>query len=732
MTSYTLLLVSVLALSIGPLLYRLFRQRKDVMRALDGFVTVGVGGLVLFHVLPPSIAMGGLTALVFLAAGMILPTAIERVQHGNIRTAHTAALVLAFLALAVHAMVDGVALSQVQSGGGEALPVALAVVLHRIPVGLAVWILLRPSQGTRIASGVLTLIVVGTLVGFFAGPAMMSSLEGATFGWFQAFVAGSLLHVVFHAHEHDHSHDHGDPHGHGHAHGHTHSHSGGHAHGDGHSGGHAPGHAQPSPSAPAGPTAMAVNAPVGGSLLRPARAGSARLSPPAPVARLGVFDAASLRLAAEPPSCCAVDEPWDEPNVPFAERVVRFLDVDAMRRQSAEVIGALCGVLVVLFMTWVERGAEVLDADPDEHEGHAHAAGAHDALADAASLVIQGHDGHSHSSLFTAEGLERLLHLALDSAPYLIAGYVLSALIFARVRPFSLAWLQRGPSALAALKGVVFGFVMPVRACGVVPVYESLSDRGAPASGAVSFLVATPQLRLETMLFSLPLLGLGMSLFRVGVVALLAFLMGCLAALLPRPAVLASDAHDVVVLSPLSAMRHGLGRLVDDTAPWIIIGLLVAVVVEPNSLTFFDQWPGWAEVLFFALLGIPVYICATGATPVAAALIFAGVSSGAAMVFLVSGPMASVAMLRVMRKRFGAKRAWAIMVVLYALVLGGGLWAQSMFPSSSASVLGLHDHPTGNLLQWVALWTIGVLFVWSLLRRGPRAWLNTIVAGDHG
>lgn len=703
MTSYILLLVSLIALSVGPLLYRAFRQHQGVMRGLDGFVTIGVGGLVLFHVLPPSIAMGGLTALVFMVGGMILPTAIERVQHGNIRTAHTAALVLAFIALAVHAMIDGVALSQVQSGGAEALPVALAVVLHRIPVGLAVWILLRPSQGKAISAGVLTLVVVGTLVGFFAGPSLVATLEGATFGWFQAFVAGSLLHVVFHAHEHDHSHDHGDPHGHGHVHAHGHAH--GHSHGP--SSCH-PGQGGASASARSAATSSLR---IGAGVARTSALVGKGVAPPGPTLGAALFDSATLRVAPPVDDCCAVDEPWDEPSATPRQRWRRFLDVASMQRQAAEVIGAMLGIAVVLLVTWVERGAE--GHDDHAHDGHAH-------------------EAHAHSSLFTAEGAERLLHLALDSAPYLLAGYVLSALVFARVRPLPLAWLQRGNRWLVAAKGTVFGVAMPVRACGVVPVYESLSDRGAPTSGAVSFLVATPQLRLETLLFSLPLLGVGLSVFRVGFIALLAFMVGGFAAWFARPASPPIEGLDAVTLSPLSAMRQGLGRLVDDTAPWVIVGLLVAVVVEPDSLAFFGHWPMWGELLFFALLGIPVYICATGATPVAAALIFAGVSSGAAMVFLVSGPMASVAMLRVMRTRFGARGAWAVMVALYALVLAGGWGAQALFPATSASVLRLHDHPTGNLLQWLALGTVGVLFVWSLLRRGPRAWLNTIVAGDHG
>src|SRR5690606_4903767 len=129
LTSIVLLLMSLAALGLGPLLYRWLQAHRGALRALDGIVTVGVGGLILLHVLPPAVQVGGMLALVFVMAGMILPTAIERFQHGRFEGAHRAATVLAAVALVVHAMTDGFALSQGDSSA--MLPMALAVVLHR-------------------------------------------------------------------------------------------------------------------------------------------------------------------------------------------------------------------------------------------------------------------------------------------------------------------------------------------------------------------------------------------------------------------------------------------------------------------------------------------------------------------------------------------------------------------------------------------------------------------------
>lgn len=692
--SVALLFISIAALSIGPLIVRTFSARKGVQDALDGFVTIGIGGLVLFHVLPPAVAAGGYIALVFLMAGMILPTAVERLQHGRIRAAHAAALVLAFLALAIHALVDGVALSQADSEVGQALPAAIAVVLHRIPEGLAVWMLLRASHGLRATTGVMFFIAAATVLGFASGPTLVALLQGASFGWFQAFLSGSLLHVIFHAHEHDHSHDHGDPHGHGHAHDHANN------------------------------TAGSL-APVGRTL---SARGTLSTATPQRFPQDGLrFSVAST---AESSDCCGVD-PWEESGRTRVERWLSLLDVRSVRMRLPELIGATLGVGMVALLSWVEHGRH---AEHSDHTHGVHAHGVHAHGHGSSEHLAEGMLAHAHVELFDAVALERLLHLALDAAPLLLLGYLLSSLIFRFFRPQSLRWLNEGGRWSAAWRGILFGVLMPVRACGVVPVFESLWDRGARFSGATSFLLATPQLRMETLLFSIPLLGLPLMGIRVVGILIVAWLVAVLAGVLVNGAeqTVSSDAHRASRLSTASSVRQGLIRLVDDTAPWVVFGLVVAVLVEPSSIRWFSAVPWGVELVFFGALGVPLYICATGATPVAAALIFAGASPGGAIVFLLAGPMAKIAAFGAIRRRRGAKVALVVVLAFWLLVLGIGAATNLLFPEPSLAVLGLHDHTSGNALQWLALLGVGILFGWSLLRRGPRAWLNTIVAGDHG
>ena len=51
----TLLVISVAALLIGPLLAKVFERKPGVNRFLDGFILVSIGGIALTHLLPEAV-----------------------------------------------------------------------------------------------------------------------------------------------------------------------------------------------------------------------------------------------------------------------------------------------------------------------------------------------------------------------------------------------------------------------------------------------------------------------------------------------------------------------------------------------------------------------------------------------------------------------------------------------------------------------------------------------------
>lgn len=569
-----LLFASLLALAVGPILHQLARVKGTMLAALDGFVYVAIGGVVFFHIVPESYELAGWWTLLALLVGLVGPGLIEHRLRGVARQAHAAALLLALAGIGLHGFVDGLALG---SGDHQHEMLPMAIVLHRLPVGLAVWFLVRPAYGLRSALGLLALIGVATLLGFALGEAAVGELANRGVGLFQALVAGSLLHVVVH-----------------------------------------------------------------------------RSYP--------IEEVASTPQAA--------------------------------RRHAGA--GALGGLVFL----WA------LMAD--------------------------------HLGSFGREAVEMFLNLSLESAPALLLAYVGAGLVYALMPRASIEWLGRGNSLSQALRGMGFGLPLPICSCGVVPVYRTLVVQGVPASAAMSFLVATPELSLDAVLISLPLLGGPFTAVRVVCAALVALLVGwgigrwVRPQNSPPPAAENFDQDRPLGPRIVEGLRTGLGEVVDDTAPWIALGLGVAALMTPLlAADWLAQIPSSVEVGLYALLGIPIYVCASGATPLVAVLIFKGASPGAALAFLLTGPATNLTTFGVLTRLHGVRVAAWFGLGIMALAVALGYVVNQMIdlpPAVAIDEVGGHGWLS---FEGVALLGLALLFALSLLRRGPRGFVGEIFSSDE-
>jgi hypothetical protein len=120
-------------------------------------------------------------------------------------------------------------------------------------------------------------------------------------------------------------------------------------------------------------------------------------------------------------------------------------------------------------------------------------------------------------------------------------------------------------------------------------------------------------------------------------------------------------------------LRFAFTDVLDDIAGWLFVGFVVAGVavtlVPPMALA---EWgSGLPAMLAMLAVGIPLYVCATASTPIAAALLAAGVSPGTALVFLLVGPASNFASFAVVSRELGRRAA----VGYLAGVAGGALAA---------------------------------------------------------
>jgi hypothetical protein len=193
------LILSFAALLLGPVIYSAGRENPFAKRVLDVVVVLTIAAIIGFDVIPEALRHGGSLAIPVILLGLAFPLILERLFRKATDTAHLFIVALAGSGLLIHAVIDGIALLP-ESGGY----LAHAIVLHRLPVGMAIWWAVRPNFGKTAAVIVFALIGLATTAGYFIGDSIVEMTEARTLAMLQAFVSGSLIHVVAFGVKHKH------------------------------------------------------------------------------------------------------------------------------------------------------------------------------------------------------------------------------------------------------------------------------------------------------------------------------------------------------------------------------------------------------------------------------------------------------------------------------------------------------------------------------------------------
>ena len=308
--------------------------------------------------------------------------------------------------------------------------------------------------------------------------------------------------------------------------------------------------------------------------------------------------------------------------------------------------------------------------------------------------------------------LDNLLELSLEAAPWLVLGLVIGGLIKAMVPSSFLQKHLSGNGFLAIIKAALFGAPLPLCSCGVIPAALGLRRAGASKPATISFLVSTPETGIDSVTISYALLGPFMAIVRPLAAVVSAVVAGLLVGrsedklndssrlgISKIESCCSSDEQDISSIEthgsccsePVqtssccgsgqtdsccgnenqnyehtkknfwkeawAGIVYSFENLFVDVLFWLITGLIFAALVKTFvPVTFLSEWgSGLAAMLLMLLIGIPMYVCATASTPIAAGLLLAGVSPGVAMVFLMAGPATNISTLGVIAKELGRR-----------------------------------------------------------------------------
>jgi uncharacterized membrane protein YraQ (UPF0718 family) len=137
-----------------------------------------------------------------------------------------------------------------------------------------------------------------------------------------------------------------------------------------------------------------------------------------------------------------------------------------------------------------------------------------------------------------------------------------------------------------------------------------------------------------------------------------------------------------------AGMRFAVTEVWGDLVLLFFLGLFLAGVITymiPDDVIGQYMGGGLFSMLIMLVVGIPLYICATASTPIAAALILKGVSPGAALVFLIAGPATNITSLTVLTGLLGKRATFIYLATIAVMAVLFGLAVDQIYAMSGIS-----------------------------------------------
>lgn len=313
-----------------------------------------------------------------------------------------------------------------------------------------------------------------------------------------------------------------------------------------------------------------------------------------------------------------------------------------------------------------------------------------------------------------------------EMSPYLLFGFLMAGILSVCISPEFIERHLGGRGFGPVLKASLLGVPLPLCSCGVIPVAASFRRHGASRAATTSFLLSTPQTGVDSIFVTYALLGLAFAVYRP-IVALATGLLGGLLVMLfahsnhngepveerlPECHESCCSEDGVKTNVVWRALQYGFITLPRDIGLPLLLGVVVAGGIA--ALTSPDQWKpllggGVLSIVLMMALGIPIYVCASASVPIAAGLIYAGASPGAALAFLIAGPASNGATITTVWKLLGPRSVFLYLLTIAISAVGAGLLLDWLMPAMQFTVLKpmaqCHDASAGGwaLTAWAIL-----------------------------
>ena len=350
--------------------------------------------------------------------------------------------------------------------------------------------------------------------------------------------------------------------------------------------------------------------------------------------------------------------------------------------------------------------------------------------------------------MFIVEILNETLIMFLEMAPYLMLGLLFVGLLNLFFNKDLIVKHVGKNNFMSVFKAALFGIPLPLCSCGVVPSAVYMAKNGASKGSVVSFLIATPQTGIDSMIATYGMLGWVFAIFR----PFAALIMGIVGGTVVR--FMKSDenenakfkfadyksekkadncdceddcddedcddecnCHTEKKQSKFKTFfQYSFVEFLDDISVQFIIGLfisgLIAYLIPDNFFQGTAINNGIAGMLLMVLVGVPMYVCATASIPIAVTLMMKGFSPGVAFVFLAAGPATNAASITILINTLGKKITVTYILVISLTAIAFGLLLDQIFINYDINVHSAmsHAHNHNEIISIELKWVIGTIF----------------------
>jgi uncharacterized membrane protein YraQ (UPF0718 family) len=326
-----------------------------------------------------------------------------------------------------------------------------------------------------------------------------------------------------------------------------------------------------------------------------------------------------------------------------------------------------------------------------------------------------------------------------DAGFYVVFGLLAAGLIHLFI---SREWLVKhlgGRGFGSVMKAALLGAPMPLCSCSVLPAACALRSKGAGRGATVSFLISTPETGIDSVALTWALMGPIMAIVRPVAAVATAMVAGFIETLrdrhepppkVARPLCTICNSNDCEHISrPTRWSRFWtfiLYDMGDDLGPSLALGLLAAGIMGiliPDN--FFEQYLGsrWAAMLVMLAVGLPMYVCASASTPLAAVLVAKGLNPGAALVFLLVGPATNIATILVVSRMLGKASATLYVGTIAVMSLVCGVVFDLVVGALKVNVFSGEAHEL--VPPWLLTAGAVLLIVFLIFSLGRWAWRHS-------